>query len=362
MQSAEFTPPRSPVEKHVAFEPESVAISESTVFEPVLEKRVWRKMDKWVLPIVSMFYFLSFLDRTNLGAARVAGLQSDLRMTDKQYSIALTLTYVPYIVAELPSNLVLKAVGPNLMLPTMLTLWGVVTTLEGTVTTYQRLLVCRFFIGLFEGGVFPGLVLYLSYFYPRQQLQWRVSAFFSTASISGAFSGLLAFAIINMDGIGRRPGWAWIFILEGLFTFLFGLCSYFLLPRSPSHARFLNEKENIYVVERLHETGATARDESADGFNWREVGQAFTLPQVWMLAVILFFNGAILQGLAYFAPSIVRTLGYTAARAQLMSVPPFATSYVVAMIAAYVSDRYHCRGFVTMFSSSLCVAGFAVFL
>lgn len=117
-------------------------------------------------------------------------------MTNTQYSIALTVTYVPYIVAELPSNLMLKvrkflsailvemlvlttftahhqAIGPNLMLPTMLTLWGIVATLQGVVTTYSGLLACRFFLGLLEGGLFPGLVLYLSYFYPRYKMALR---------------------------------------------------------------------------------------------------------------------------------------------------------------------------------------------
>lgn len=110
-------------------------------------KGVWRKLDLWLLPTVAMFYLLSFMDRTNFANARVAGLQKHLGMTNKQYSIALTVTYVPYIVAELPSNLLLKAVGPNLMLPTMLTLWGVVTALQGTVTSYKALLVARFFLG-----------------------------------------------------------------------------------------------------------------------------------------------------------------------------------------------------------------------
>jgi len=283
-------------------------------------------------------------------------------MTNKQYSIALTVTYVPYIVAELPSNLLLKAVGPNLMLPTMLTLWGVVTTLQGVVKTYSGLLACRFFLGLLEGGVFPGLVLYLSFFYPRQRLQWRISAFFSTASISGAFSGLLAFAIIHMNGVGSRPGWAWIFILEGLFTVLFGASAFFLLPRSPAHARFLTAKEKEYVIAHLRESGATGRDENADKFSWREVGQAFTLPQVGMLAVIFFLDGAILYGLAYFTPSIVQGLGYTAARTQLFSVPPFAVAFVVTMISAYLSDKYHCRGLVSMFCGVLCIIGFAMYL
>lgn len=95
-----------------------------------------------------------------------------------------------------------------------------------------------------------------------------------------------------MDGVGNRPGWAWIFILEGLFTFVFGLFSYILLPSSPAHARFLTEDEKRYVISELKEDGATGRDESIDGFSWREVGMAFKLPQVWMLAVLFFFAGS----------------------------------------------------------------------
>ncbi|KAF8219144.1 MFS general substrate transporter [Tricholoma matsutake] len=348
-------------EKH-AIETSSLGSESSARVNPALEKVVWRKLDLWILPTVAMFYLLSFLDRTNFANARVAGLQKQLKMTNTQYSIALTVTYVPYIVAELPSNLLLKAVGPNLMLPTMLTLWGVVTTLQGIVSSYKGLLAARFFLGLLEGGVFPGLVLYLSFFYPRQQLQWRISAFFSTASLSGAFSGILAYGIINMNGVGHRPGWAWIFILEGLFTVAFGLFSFFILPRSPAHARFFNEKEKAYVIAHLREDGATSRTEEIDMFSWREVRQAFTLPQVWMLAVIFFLDGTVLYGLAYFTPSIVQGLGYTAARAQLMSVPPFASAFVVTMFSAWISDRYHCRGLVTMFSCTLCVIGFAMFL
>lgn len=118
-----------------------------------------------------------------------------------------------------------------------------------------------------------------------------MSAFFSAASISGAFSGLLAFGIIKMNGVGGRPGWAWIFILEGLFTVVFGVLSYFLLPRSPAHARFLNSDEKDYIVSALKRDGATGKNDAADSFSWREVGMAFKLPQVWMLAIMFFFDG-----------------------------------------------------------------------
>ncbi|EAU82199.2 hypothetical protein CC1G_10601 [Coprinopsis cinerea okayama7 len=327
-----------------------------------LERKVWFKLDKWILPVVTMFYLLSFLDRTNLGNARVAGLQKDLKMTNDQYSIALTVTYIPYILAELPSNLLLKAVGPNLMLPTMLTLWGIVTALQGLVTSYGGLLAARFFLGLFEGGVFPGLVLYLSSFYPRQKLQWRISVFFSAASLSGAFSGLLAFGIINMHGVGNKPGWAWIFILEGLFTFCFGVTSFVLLPRSPAHATFLRKEERDYVMARLKEDGAVERDDRVDKFSWKEVRKAFGLPQVWLLAIVLFMDGTVLYGLAYFTPSIVQGLGFTPAKTQLMSVPPFAAAFFVTMLGAFVSDRYRCRGLVSIFAFVLCIIGFSIYL
>lgn len=94
-----------------------------------------------------------------------------------------------------------------------------------------------------------------------------------------------------MDGIGNRPGWAWIFILEGLFTVLFGALTFLLLPRSPAHARFFNDQEKAYVMAKLKEDGSNGRDEDVDKFSWREVGQAFLLPQVWMLAIIFFCAG-----------------------------------------------------------------------
>ncbi|KAJ8090727.1 hypothetical protein PM082_018293 [Marasmius tenuissimus] len=300
-----------------------------------LERTVWRKLDLLVLPTVAMFYLLSFLDRTNIANARVAGLQKDLNMTNKEYSIVLTVTYIPYILAELPSNLVLKAV---------VVLW---------VAGYSLLL------GLLEGGVFPGLVLYLSYFYPRYKMNLRVSSFFAAASLSGAFSGILAYGIIKMHGLGGRPGWSWIFIIEGLFTVAFGAISYFILPRSVDRAYFLTQEEKDYVNAKLREDSVHAEEQA---FSWQEVIEAFKLPQLWIAGFVLFLSGVTLYSLAYFSPSIIQGLGYTAARAQLMSVPPFAVAFVISMICAFVSDKYRCRGYIVMFSGLLATIGFAMFL
>ncbi|KAJ8691717.1 hypothetical protein PTI98_011258 [Pleurotus ostreatus] len=327
-----------------------------------LERYVWWKLDLSVLGVVTIFYLLSWLDRTNLGNARVAGLQKDLHLTNDQYSIALTVTFIPYIFAELPSNLLLKIVGPNVLLSTLLVLWGVVTTLQGVVHNYAGLLACRFFLGLFEGGVLPGIVLYLSLFYPRAQLQKRLSVVFAASSLAGAFSGLLAAGISEMSGIGGRPGWAWIFILEGIFTVLFGILSSFFIPSSPMNCRLLKQEEKEYIMLRLREDGAISKDDRSDVFSWREVFRIFHLPHVWLLFFIFFFHGTILYSLSYFAPSIIQGLGYSANRAQLMSVPPYAAAFVLTNVASYVADRYHCRGAVVMFCSACTIVGFSMFL
>ena len=128
----------------------------------------------------------------------------------------------------------------------------------------------------------------------RYLFLWRVSLFFSTASLAGAFSGLLAFAIVRMNGIGHQRGWSWIFILEGLFTTCFGIFSFLVLPQSPDHARFLSSEEKTYIANTLKRDGSTSKDEMADNFTWREVGLTFTLPQVWMLAFVGFSAGILL--------------------------------------------------------------------
>ena len=134
-------------------------------------------------------------------------------MSDYQYSLALMVTSISYVAVEIPAGLILKRVGANILLPTMAALWGLITTLQGLVTSYQGLLATRFFLGLAEGGVIPITMLVMSRFYRRDQIQSRVTIIFTTSSLAGAFSGLLASAILGMDGRGGLRGWQWIFIL-----------------------------------------------------------------------------------------------------------------------------------------------------
>ncbi|KAJ3503782.1 hypothetical protein NLJ89_g8279 [Agrocybe chaxingu] len=347
-----------------------------------LERKAVRRLDWSILPVMTMFYLLSFLDRANIGEhfdlvpptvgslelfttsgnARVAGLQRDLRLTDREYQICVTVLYVPYICAELPSNLVLRRIGPQRLMPTLLTAWGVVVTLQGTsglVSSFAGLVVVRAVLGLIEGPMFPGIVLYLSGFYTRRELSLRIALFFSSASLSGAFSGLLAAAIEKMDGIGNKPGWAWIFILEGLFTVLMGFIGFFLVPATPRESKFLTYEQKELIMARLERDRPSILP--ADKFSVKEIFRSLTSPQVIILFVIFFMVGTQLYGLALFLPSIVNQLGFDRNRSQLLSVGPFAAGFFLTIISAIWSDRYQMRGIPAATISLLSVAGFSLF-
>ncbi|KAF9529639.1 MFS general substrate transporter [Crepidotus variabilis] len=324
------------------------------------ERKAIRKLDYEIIPVMTMFYLLSFLDRANIGNARVAGLQKDLHMTDRQYQICITITFVPYIAAELPSNLLLRKIGPRILMSTVLTIWGIIVMSQGFVKSYAGLATARAFLGLVEGPMFPGIVLYLSGFYTRRELSFRIALFFSAASLSGAFSGLLAAAIQQMDGIGGKPGWAWIFILEGLFSFLMGVAGYFLIPGTPHQSKLLTPQEKDLVMERLERDRPSIQP--IDKFTFREVWRSMKSPQVIMVFIMFFLVGTTLYGLALFLPSIVAQLGYSKNRTQLLSVGPFAGGFVVTVLSAIISDRLENRGLVAAAISLLAVAGYAMSL
>ncbi|PPQ82706.1 hypothetical protein CVT25_009403 [Psilocybe cyanescens] len=323
-------------------------------------RRAVLKMDLTLLPVMTLIYLLSFLDRSNIGNARVAGLQKGLHMTDHQYQVAVTITYVPYVLSEIPANLILRRVGPNVLIPTLLTVWGVVVIVQGFVTSFHGLAAIRFFLGLLEGPILPGIVLYLSGFYTRRELSLRVALFFSAASLSGAFSGLLAAAIVNMDGVGNKPAWAWIFILEGIFTVLVGFASFFVVPATPKDANFLSEEQKRLIIQRLEKD--TPFVNPLDTFNIKQVLSVFITPHVFIATVVNFMGGTNLFGLAFFLPSIVSQLGFKSNHTQLLSVGPFAVGFVVTLVVSYLSDKYKSRAVAIVLSQLLSVAGYSIAL
>jgi len=164
-------------------------------FDPKSTKRLLRKIDLHLIPFLALLYLLSFLDRTNIGNARLAGLERDLGMTGLQYNNALAVFFPFYVLAEVPSNLMMKATRPSLWIPFIMLCWGLVCTMMGLVSNYAGLMAARSFLGFAEGGLFPGVTFFITMWYRRSECGFRMAIFSSAATAAGAFGGLLARAM-----------------------------------------------------------------------------------------------------------------------------------------------------------------------
>ncbi|KAF2114154.1 major facilitator superfamily domain-containing protein [Lophiotrema nucula] len=326
------------------------------------EKKILRKMDSRLIPMLALLYLLSFLDRGNIGNAKIEGLVDDLGMTGPQYNWTLTVFFFTYAAFEVPSNLLLKRLRPSIWLPSIMVAWGIVMTLMGIVQNYTGLLIARTFLGVTEAGLFPGVAYYLTMWYCRHEMQYRQALFFSAASVAGAFSGLLAFGIAHMDGVGGLEGWRWIFILEGILTVLVAILAYFCLYDFPETATFLTEEERAFVVYRL-KYQASQKDHSVkvaqdDTFEWKYVKAAFLDWQVWTNIWVYWGIVAPLYGISLFLPTIINNLGYTSSTAQLLTVPIYITASVLAIAVAYLSDRYGKRSPIILACLVIMAVGF----
>lgn len=307
-----------------------------------------KKIDWIILPPITILFFLSFLDRSNIGNAKLDNLTVDLNMTSEQYLITLSVFFIGYCLFEVPSNIMLKRTSPTFWLPTIMLVWGIVATLMALSKSFGGLLAARFFLGATEAGVFPGAIFYLSMWYSRRRLVTRITLFFTSTSLAGAFGGILAYAIGNMSGITNKPGWFWIFTIEGLLTIVAAVISYFFIQDVPRKAKFLNDRERKIIDVLLAEANDALRDET---FSWVEARRAFKDPKVYLYTVSWMGLALPLYTLSLFLPTIIANLGYTAANAQLLTVPPYAFATILSISVAFISEKYNRRApFIAGFS------------
>ncbi|KDQ53715.1 hypothetical protein JAAARDRAFT_39025 [Jaapia argillacea MUCL 33604] len=324
-----------------------------------MKKLLW-KIDLHILPVLCVMYLLAFLDRVNISNAVLFGLQTDLHLTGLQYNNALVIFFVPYIIFEIPSNLLLKHLKPHVWLSICMFGFGLVMTLQGLTQNYAGLLATRFFLGLFESVMFPGSFYILANFYRREESQKRFSFFFCSTTLAGAFGGLLASGIGKLDGARGLRGWRWVFIIEGAFTCVIAIIWFFLLPDFPEDAKFLTEAERNAVKARLQaDVGPSALHQK---IGWRDVLDVFKDYKIFLGGLMYFGLIVPAYGYAYFAPTIIKNLGYGAIQTQLRSVPPWACAFAFAMIVSFVSDRTRHRWLFTVGSALLALVGFAILI
>ncbi|CAO3643363.1 unnamed protein product [Cunninghamella echinulata] len=308
--------------------------------EKEMKKLLW-KLDSRIVPWLGILYLCSFLDRVNIGNAKIANLQKDIGISDFDYNWALSIFFIGYILFEVPSNLLLKQIGPNRWIPIVMISWGVTMAAMAAVHNTAGLLASRFFLGITEAGLFPGAIYYLSLWYTRQEQATRVAIFFSCATVAGAFGGVLAYGIMQMDGLGGLTGWQWIFIIEALPTILLSGATYFILPDLPHRAKFINERERELVLHRLK---VDAGPSTETHFSWIQFRAAFTDWKVYMHSLIYICGSTPLYSLSLFLPSIIKGMGFTDLTAQAMSAPPYAIACFFTVLVALHADKKRERG------------------
>ncbi|KAF8840157.1 MFS general substrate transporter [Paxillus ammoniavirescens] len=329
----------SPQKKEIYGSGERIEHSVAPAITEAQEIKLWRRIDLRLMPMISLIYLFSFMDRGNIGNAKLDGLTTQLNLTGNKYNIALTVFFIPYSLFEFPSNLVIQVIRPSRWLPGITVLWGLVMTLMGFVKTYPQLVGVRACLGVAEAGFVPGVAYYLTMWYPKYMYQYRLALFLGATSLAGAFSGLLAYAIDYMDGDGGFEGWSWIFILEGVATTLLGFIAAFVMVDYPATAKFLTAEERSFVIEKRRRDAAQDEEYPMS----QQVWAAFTDWQVWALAAVQVSIAVPLYGITYFLPTIINDFGYSTSLSQLLTVPPYALATVTILVFAHFSDKTELR-------------------
>ncbi|KAK8846631.1 hypothetical protein IAR55_005718 [Kwoniella newhampshirensis] len=323
-----------------------------------MERRLLRKLDLKLIPWMTLLYLLSFIDRVNVGAAKLVGLTTELHLNSLQYSNASMIFFVSYVVFEVPSNLVLKKLRPSRWIPFTMICWAIFQTCMGLVTNYGQLLALRFCLGLFEAGLFPGLNFYLTGWYKRDEINRRCAFFFGGAVLAGAFGGIFGYALSKMNGVGGKEGWSWIFIMEGLLTFVVAVMSFWMIHDWPDTARFLSPIEREMVLVRLKQEQGLASEGS---FNKRVIMKALTDWKTYCL--MLMYIGAAEPLYSLFTPTIISYLGkFSISQSLLLSTPPYVLMFFTTMTTAWLSDKYKRRGFFLMGWSLIGAIGYLMLL
>ncbi|KAK6069557.1 major facilitator superfamily transporter [Seiridium cupressi] len=354
---ATATPPEVVDAKVIAQEADGLAGPASGVDE----KKLVTKLDRHLIPLIMLLYTFSFLDRVNIGNARLYNLSEDLALVGNQYQIAVSILFVTYLLFEVPSNLVLKRFTPSRWIAFITVAWGIVATLTGLVNSFGSLVACRLILGALEAGLFPGLNVYLTFFYTKSELALRVGYLFVSAAIAGSLGGLLAYGVGHMQGIQGLNGWRWIMIIEGIPTFVLGILTFFLLPNDPASAYFLTDDEKkLMIVRSRRSYGST---ESAQKFSKQDMMKAFKDWKVWMFCVGQFGMDTMLYGYSTFLPTIINGIGkWTSAEVQLLTIPCYFLGAVTYMTVAYLSDHHERRGIFVVIFGAVSVVGYGVLL
>lgn len=298
----------------------------------MIERRAYRRVTWRLIPFLFACYVAAYLDRVNVGFAKLQML-ADLQMSETAYGIGAGIFFIGYFLFEVPSNLILHRTGARAWIARIMITWGLLSAATMWVTSATAFYALRFLLGIAEAGFFPGIVLYLTQWYPAPR-RARIMALFMTAiAISGVIGGPVSGWILSeMAGKNGWAGWQWLYLLEGIPAVLLGVATYFYLDDSIEGARWLPDDEKAVLRAQLR----------ADPAGEEHVSVMATLrdSRVVLLAALYFCSILGLYGLAFWLPQLIRTLGVAEPwRVGMLSAIPYGVATVAMVLAGQSSDR-----------------------
>ncbi|KAJ5102190.1 hypothetical protein NUU61_004412 [Penicillium alfredii] len=297
--------------------------------------------------------YLLLINTGNIGNAKTAGLDHDLHLDDYQWSWVLYSFYICYIVFEW-TTVMWKILPAHLYIASLCICWGAAAMCSGAVRNFAELIVCRSLLGGFESVFGCGAPYFLSLFYQRQELGFRISVLMGMSPVANCFASALAYGVTHIKG-SLEP-WRYLFIIEGAPTVIFSVVVFFFLPDSPGTAWFLNESEQTEAVERLQTVDRTAKNR----LQWDQVLSGLSDYKNYVHMTTHFCCNYSFSGLSNFLPSILEAMGYTSINAQGLAAPPYFASFLCCMAAAVMSDKWGNRGFVLTFFALMGAIGYLI--
>ena len=320
----------------------------------LIKDQAYKKITRKLIPFLVLLFLLAWLNRVNVGFAKISMLD-DLQFSEAVYGLGAGIFFIGYFLFELPSNMFLEKIGARKTLARITILWGITSAAMMFVTTPTMFYVLRFLLGVFEAGFFPGVVLYLTYWFPLTRRAKINGLFMTSFAIAGVVGNPLAGFIMNiMDGVGSLANWQWLFIIEGIPSVIAGIFVIFYLPDRPRDAKWLTKEEQDIIIEDVALDNQSQNKES-------KIGAIFKEPVLWLCCAIYFCIVAGNATIAFWSPSIVKSLGVdNNLTIGLISAIPFIFGTIAMIWWGAHSDKTGERKYHTSLATLLACIGLVV--